>query len=132
MTEFETKQDRVRALLAGHGLDALLLQRVSSFAWATCGADCHVNTASSFGEASLLITPQAGYVLTNNIEAPRLEQEEKLAEQGWQMEVAPWYEKPEAIERLTRGLKLGADLPYPGAVGEAFSKYLGWGVYQHQ
>jgi len=38
MTEFDLKQEQIQALLAGRGLDALLLQRVSSFAWATCGA----------------------------------------------------------------------------------------------
>ena len=62
-------------LLAKHHLEALLLQRVSSFAWATCGAASYINTAATTGDASLLITPSGRYVLTNNIEAPRLEQE---------------------------------------------------------
>jgi hypothetical protein len=34
VTEFSQKQDRIQALLAERKLDALLLQRVSSFAWA--------------------------------------------------------------------------------------------------
>ncbi len=116
MTELDTVLGRIRDLLARHGLDALLLQRVSSFAWATCGAASYINTANSFGEASLLIAPRGRYLITNNIEAPRLEREEKLAEQGWQFEVGPWYEPSRAIARLASGLKLGADAPYPGAV----------------
>jgi len=115
MAEFSQKQERIRALLARHGLDALLLQRVSSFAWATCGAASYVNTAVSTGEAALLVTPSGRYLVTNNIEATRLEQEEKLAEQGWEFHVARWHEPNDAVSRLTKGLKLGADVPYPGA-----------------
>ena len=79
MHEFETKQQRIRELLAKKNLDALWLQRVSSFAWATCGAAAYINTATTTGAASLLITPQARYVITNNIERPRLGKEEGSA-----------------------------------------------------
>jgi antitoxin VapB len=116
MTEFDQKQNRILALLEERGLDALVLQRVSSFAWATCGAASYVNTATTDGAASLLITPMGRYVITNNIEAIRLEQEEQLAAQGWEFRVAPWHTTNDAIAQLTRGLKLGADGPYPDAV----------------
>lgn len=120
MTEFEEKQMRIHALLAEHKLDALALRRTSSFAWATCGAASYINTAATEGEASLLITPAANYVITNNIEATRLEQEEKLAQQGWQFRTAPWYEANNAVTELTRGTKLGADGAYPGATDLSF------------
>jgi Xaa-Pro aminopeptidase len=113
--EFSQKQNRIQALLAKHKLDALLLRRVSSFAWATCGAASYVNTATSNGEAALLITPSGRYLLTNNIEATRLEQEEKLAAQGWEFRVVPWHDTQDTVAELTRGLKLGTDGPYPGA-----------------
>jgi antitoxin VapB len=116
MGELEIKQHRIQALLAERQLDALLLQRVSSFAWATCGAASYVNTAATNGEASLLITPSGRHLLTNNIEATRLEGEENLGEQGWQFHEAPWYEAPDTLARLTSGLRLGADGPVPGAV----------------
>jgi Xaa-Pro aminopeptidase len=115
MTEFNQKQDRIQALLAKHELDALVLQRVSSFAWATCGAASYVNTATTNGEAALLITSSGRYLITNNIEATRLEQEEKLAAQGWEFRVVPWHEAQDTVAELTRGLRLGADGPYPGA-----------------
>jgi Xaa-Pro aminopeptidase len=114
MSEFEYKLHSITALLKKFNLDGLLLQRVSSFAWATCGADSYINTADRHGVASLLFTPQARYLITNNIERPRLEQEEKLGEQGWQFHVTEWH-KADGIAELTRGLKLGADDPYPGA-----------------
>ena len=115
MPEFTQKQDRIKSLLAERQLDALLLQRVSSFAWATCGAASYINSATTDGTASLLVTPSGRYLVTTNIEATRLEQEEKLVEQGWEMRAAPWYAANDAVAQLTRGLKLGADGPYPGA-----------------
>ncbi len=116
MTEFSQKRERILALLETHNLDALLLQRVSSVAWATCGASSFVNRASTNGEVSLLITPVSQILITNNIEAPRLEQEEGLARQGWELHVSPWYESGQAVTRLTDGTRLGADGAFPGTV----------------
>lgn len=116
MTEYAQKQTRIKMLLDQHKLDGLLLRRASSFAWATCGAASYVNTASSFGEASLLITAQHRYLVTNSIEAPRIELEEKLKYQGWEFVVSPWYKNEDNIAKLTKGLKFGADSPYPGMV----------------
>jgi len=115
MTESETKQARIQTLLAERGLDALLLRRVSSFAWASCGAASYINIADSHGVAALLITPSGRYLITNNIEAARFEQEEKLGEQGWEFRIARWHETQNTVSELARGLKLGADDPYPGA-----------------
>jgi Xaa-Pro aminopeptidase len=113
MSEFEVKQNRIQALLAKHHLEGLLLQRVSSFAWATCGAASYINTATTKGEGALLITPAGRYLITTNIEAPRFEQEEQLKAQGWEFQIGPWYAAPAPI---AAGLKLGADVAYPGAV----------------
>src|SRR5512137_890993 len=116
MTELDVKLQRINELLAKHSADALLLQRVSSFAWATCGAASYINTATSNGVGSLLITPTGRYLITDNIEAPRFEKEEQLAAQGWEFRVAVWHEANPALADLTRGLQLAADGPYPGAI----------------
>jgi antitoxin VapB len=115
MSEFAQKQERLRNMMEEHRLDAILLQRVSSFAWATCGAAAYVNIASTESVASLLVTLENQYLFTNNNEATRLEKEEKLAEQGWKFFVTPWHEKNTTLAELTRGLKLGADGRLPGA-----------------
>lgn len=115
MDEFLEKENRVRDLLEARHLDALLLRRVSSFAWATCGVASYVNTATSYGEANLLFTLSGRHLVTNNIEAPRLEREGNLGAQGWEFHVSPWHEAAEVLDRLTHGLRLGADGPYPGA-----------------
>lgn len=113
MNEFEFKQQQIRALLAEKNLDALWLQRVSSFAWATCGGASYINTATTIGAASLLITPHARYVITNNIEAKRLEQEQGLGAQGWEFRIADWHTSNPAVAELTRGLRVGSDFPAP-------------------
>jgi len=119
--ELYIKQSRVRALLRREGLDALLLRRVSSFAWITGGAAGYVTTNCEIGPSSILITPDAKYVITDTIEAPRLREEEKLEEKGFILHIAPWYESQDAIEQLTSGLRVGCDGPYPGMVDLAAS-----------
>ena len=123
-SEFNTKMAMIRDLLDQKGLDVLLLKRVSSFAWATCGADAHINTASSAGVAELLITKQDQFVITNNIEAPRLANEEGLAEQEWQFVTSPWYENGEHINQLIRDKKIGTDSFYP--LGKDLSQEVAW------
>jgi antitoxin VapB len=115
MDEFNGKTARLRTILIEQGLDGLLLQRVSSFAWATCGAASFVNTAATEGVAFLLVTHSELHLITNNIEAPRMEKEERLREQGWEFHVYPWHEAPDIVSNLTHRMKLGADGPYDGA-----------------
>lgn len=122
--ELTIKIERIRNLLGEKKLDGLLLQRMSSFAWATCGSDAHINTAASDGAAALLITPQARYAFSNNIETPRLQKEEGLEKQGWEFVVSPWYENGSELAKFTRGMKLGTDGLY--SEGVDLSADLAW------
>jgi Xaa-Pro aminopeptidase len=115
MSEFIQKQIAIQEFLANHGCDALILQKVSSFAWATCGAASYINTATADGTGSLLITPQGRYLITTNIEAPRFADEERLVEQGWELRPYPWHETSGTISELSRGFRLAADGFFPGA-----------------
>lgn len=115
MKELELKLGRIQDLLEKHSLDGLLLRQVDNFAWATCGASSFVNTATSLGAASLLILPESRYLITDNIEAARLEHEEHLRGQGWEFRITPWYAENEALADLTNGLKIGADGPSANA-----------------
>jgi Xaa-Pro aminopeptidase len=114
MTEFEKKQEIIRSLLDQKNLDALLLHKVSSFAWATCGANSYINTAATEGTAKLLVTKKAKYLITNNIEAPRLDQEENLKNQGWEFVTNSWFEPHDPLIELSGGSKTGSDSPHPG------------------
>jgi Xaa-Pro aminopeptidase len=115
MSEQLRKLEIIRAWMAEHSLEGLYLQTAGSFAWATCGAASYINTASSFGLASLLITQDHQFLITTNIEAPRLEKEERLLDQGWEFKVDPWYETHDTVTELSHGLALAADGPFQGA-----------------
>ena len=115
MSEIDQKLNFIRAWLANRNLDGLYLQRISSFAWATCGAASYVNAASTDGVASLLVTQERQSLFTNNIEAPRLEKEEQLLDQRWDFCVTPWHGMNESVADLTSGLRLASDGTFPGA-----------------
>jgi antitoxin VapB len=110
------KHDRIITLLDQFNIDGLLIKQVSNFAWATDGSASFINTASTYGSATLLVTKDTRYLITNNIEAPRFDQEERLKDKGWEFHVDQWFHPSSGIERLTKGLKLGADHSYPDAV----------------
>ena len=113
--ELKQKLERIQSLLTSKKLNALLLRKVSSVAWATGGASSYINTAVSEGAGSLLITPKGRYLITTNIEAPRFDKEEGLLAQGWELSQSPWYAE-DTTAGLTVGFKLGVDGAYPGAI----------------
>jgi Xaa-Pro dipeptidase len=105
----ETRDRSLRELMEGHGVGALLLSSPANFAWYTGGADNRVDYGDPVGVASVLVTTDDAYILTNNIEAPRMREE-----QTPEMEVVehPWHEEPAALLReLTGGAVVGTDFP---------------------
>jgi antitoxin VapB len=114
--EIDEKVGRLRELMRALGLDGVLLQRVSSFAWVTAGAASYVNVAATFGPSQILVRADgARCVLTNVIEAPRLEVEEGLVAAGFEPHAAPWHAASVVPPGLVEGLRLGSDGPFPGA-----------------
>ncbi len=105
----ESRDEKLRSLMQERGLGALLLRRPANFAWYTGGADNRVDRGDPLGVASILLTPESSYVLTDNIEAPRMR-----AEQTTDVEVVehPWYEGPGApLEELVGSATVGTDFP---------------------
>ncbi len=103
------RREDLRALMERWGVGALLLRRPANFAWYTGGADNRVDHADPIGVAGILLTPGAEYVLTDNIEAPRMR-----AEQTPGMEIAehPWYTGPEVLlKELVGDVPVGTDVP---------------------
>ncbi len=115
MSEFSIKMGQVEALLDDLGLETIVLKRVSSVAWATCGASTYVNTASTEGVATLVIKRGERHLFTTNIEAPRLANEEGLEAQGWTIHPYDWWEGEYDTARFVTG-GIGCDVPMQGAV----------------
>jgi Xaa-Pro dipeptidase len=105
----ETRDRSLRELMDKHGIGALLLSTPANFAWYTGGADNRVDHGDPVGVASVLLTEDDSYILTNNIETQRMREE-----QTQEMEVLehPWHEEPAALlSELTGGGVVGADFP---------------------
>jgi len=117
MNEIKEKERRVREFLRSKGLKALLLKRQANFSWITCGGLNLVGIATEMGATSLLITESSKFVITNNIEAPRMIEEEGLEKQGFVIKTFPWFEDQEGsiVKELLGEGPLGSDGPFPNA-----------------
>ena len=104
----EGRREDLRSIMERRGLRALLLRRPANFAWFTGGADNRVDHADPLGVAGILLTDEAEYVLTDNIEAPRMR-----GEQTPDMDIAehPWHTGPGALLKELVGGPVGTDHP---------------------
>ncbi len=109
----ETRREKLLGIMDRRGLGALLLRRPANFAWYTGGADNRVDHADPLGVAAILLTAGGEYVLTDNIEAPRMREEETP---GFEVLEYPWYGGSEDTIREVFGDGiLGADHLLEGA-----------------
>src|SRR5919112_1775032 len=105
----ETRDRSLRELMDKHGVGALLLSSPANFAWYTGGADNRVDHGDPAGVASVLLTSDDAYILTNNIEAPRMREEQTPEMEGVEH---PWHEESAALLRdLTGDADVGRDSP---------------------
>ncbi len=113
--EFEQKRTRIREYMQRQGLDLLLLGRLANVTWYLCGAEAYVSIASEKASATLLLTLEKDYLITNNIEAPRLREEELSGVEVSLIE-EPWYAMPSAVQERLFEKSTGSDIPFAGAV----------------
>ena len=103
----ESRREKLRELMERHGLGALLIRRPANFTWYTGGADNRVDHAAPVGVAGILLTREEEYVLTDNIEAPRMRGEETP---DFEVVEHPWYGDPlDMIRELAAGSTPGTD-----------------------
>lgn len=115
--EIKEKERRVREFLRLKRLKALLLKRQANFSWMTGGGLNLVGITTEFGATTLLITENSKFVISNNIEAPRMTDEEGLGKQGFVIESFPWFEDQEVsiVKDLLGEGPLGSDVPFQNA-----------------
>jgi len=116
--EIKEKERRTRDFLRAKSLKALLLKRQANFSWMTCGGLNLVGITTEVGATSLLITEDSKFVISNNIEAPRMVNEEALEKKGYITNTFPWYEDQEVslVKELVGEGPIGSDIPFPNAV----------------
>jgi len=93
-------------------------EKNGNFSWLTAGGLNLVGITTEVGAASLLITETGKFVITSNIEAPRMAAEENLEAQDYEIRSFPWYEEREAsaVAEIVGTGTLGSDVPFPKAV----------------
>lgn len=100
LDEVNAKLELVRSLIPG---GACRLRGSDWFAWATAGASNVVLLTSETGIAEILITPDEAWILTDEIEAQRLLEEELPG--GYQVHACPWSELAERERKVTGVVK---------------------------
>ncbi|MFI3226322.1 MAG: aminopeptidase P family N-terminal domain-containing protein [Clostridia bacterium] len=109
--ELIEKLARVREMMQEKKLDGVYLKRQDSFAWLTCGGTNYIGQGE-LGLCGLLVTHDSTYAITNNIEAPRVRDEENLEELGFEIHYATWYENQfenQTIDKIMKNGVVGYD-----------------------
>ena len=114
--EFQAKLQTLRVWLAEQGLDGIILNSQTNFAWITGGGHNHVSLGESPGVASLLVTSGRQCLLTNNIEVGRILEEEVKG-----LPVEPitwtWHEADQGKDQVARLCDLSRTVSDVGAYG---------------
>jgi len=115
--EVAQKLDQIRAALAETGATGVRLRGSDWFAWAMAGGSNTVLLTAETGVAEVLVTMEGAWVLTDAIEAQRLQVEElPSAGGGYQLFVHPWAQgsdRESFVRDVTGGDKVLSDRPAP-------------------
>jgi Xaa-Pro aminopeptidase len=122
MNEIDEKVDRLARLATRRALGGILLNTQANFAWLSGGRSNQIDGSREHGAGSLLVTARGErFVVANNIEMPRL-QEEALAglgfapcEYAWTLEHADRATAVLMAKKAVHG-DIGCDTPLPGAI----------------
>ena len=116
MTEFEHKLQQIRAVLETTRLSGIVFRSSAWFAWATCGGSNAVLLTTDSGVAEVLVTPNGAWILTDEIEAERLAQEEIPV--GFEWLIHPWADVKAGgkfIREMASDL-IASDMPRSGEI----------------
>lgn len=104
--EQREKRARINELLAAKNLDAVVLKKGANVAW-IIGGRAHIPTTLELSCMDVVVYRDRIVVVTNKIEAPRLEAEELTGDE--ELIVINWFEGREA--QLPKGSRIGIDGP---------------------
>jgi Xaa-Pro aminopeptidase len=113
-TEIEQKLSWMREALHETHATGLRLRGIDWFSWATAGGSNMVLLAAETGVAEVLVTLDGAWILTDEIEAQRLQDEELPAGSVYQFIVNPWTkidDREAFVREATQGRRLISDLP---------------------
>jgi Xaa-Pro aminopeptidase len=112
--EVSRKLELIREALTETGATGVRLKGTDWFAWATAGASNTVLLTAETGVAEVLVTVRDAWVLTDEIEAQRLEDEELSAD--FKLHVNPWADaaaRESFVRDVTNEGNVLSDRPIP-------------------
>lgn len=117
--EFEVKLARVRGFLEKGGYGGALFGAQHNFSWLTCGGDNQIIHGTELGFVNVLVTADEVFLVSNNIEMPRITAEE-AAGLPFQTVEYIWTGSMESdIREIVGDQKLAVDSNLTGGVNEA-------------
>lgn len=111
-SEVSSKLELIRNALSETGAKGVLLRGTDWFAWATAGGSNTVLLTAETGVAEVLVTTEDAWILTDEIEAQRLRDEELPA--SFQMQINPWADstaRDSFVREATEGGRILSDRP---------------------
>jgi len=125
LEEVQTKLATLRDWMARENLGTVVLSTQANFAWITAGGDHKVLFATDTGVSRVAVTQTGQFILTNNIEAGRLAEEE-VGGLGFDLVYDNWHEQDDdaRLAQIAGGV-IASDTAWPpGALcrAEALSR----------
>jgi hypothetical protein len=111
--EIDIKLNLIRSVLGGNLV--LRLRGTDWFSWITCGGSNVILLAAEIGVAEVLITSNEAWILTNDIEAQRLCDEQLYVD--FNLHVSPWASatvREDFIKQIADGRRIVSDRPKSG------------------
>lgn len=92
--EIDQKHRQLNELLRRRKAKGIWLRRRLNVAWITAGLEPSIDLSSENGSYGVFISPERRAIVTNNIELPRLIDEERIEDLGFEPLQFQWYQQP--------------------------------------
>ena len=130
--EIDHKAKLLGKIMREKGLSGILLRQQKNFFWATAGGGNPVMFNYDPGFQSVFFTEKDRFILSQQVEMPRIRDEE-AADLGYQFEQYNWWEEDlyKSVSALTSG-RIGCDIPHPemtdinGEMGQLRTEMTDW------
>jgi Xaa-Pro aminopeptidase len=118
--EISEKLNRIRSFMRKKDFSGVLLGTQHNFSWITCGGDNQIIHGNELGFVNMLVTAEKLYMITNNIEMPRVVEEET---DGLPLDTVEflWTEGDAGseVKKVVGDGKVATDFNFSGATNEA-------------
>lgn len=97
------KIEKVKKYIEERGVDGILLTKKNNFSWITCGKRNRIINESEMGHSSILITKDSCFLVTDNIEEPRIYAEE-LDDKVFKRAIFNWFEPQDKYRKIVEAV----------------------------